>query len=96
MQFWPFFLFSKLFIYFFQLYRINTQYNVLYVSGQIPGEVGDFVKVQDSFSFKQKFKSPPPFPTFIADAETVLAEDIYAEEIHPYTGESFSYTGDDA
>jgi len=77
-----------------KLYRINTLYNILYVSGQIPGEVGDFVKIQDSFTWKQKFPVPPPFPTFIPDPENVLPEDIYADEIHQYTEESFSYKGD--
>jgi len=37
---------------------------------------------------------PPPFPTFIPDPENVLPEDIYADEIHQYTEESFSYKGD--
>lgn len=72
------------------------QYNVLFVSGQIPGEIGDYIKMQDSLSWKQKFPTPPPFPTYIPDPEAVLPEDMYADEILPYSGESFSYQGDSA
>ena len=80
---------------FLQLYRINTKYNILYISGQVPGTVGDFVKIQDSRAKKAKFVTPPPFPTYIPDAEDPLAEDIYSEDVQPYTADSFTFQGDD-
>ena len=62
--------------------------------GQVFGAKGDFVKIQDSKSGKQKFKTPPPFPTFIPDAEETLPEDMYSDDIRPYTEESFTFKGD--
>ena len=47
-------------------------------------------------SKKQKFSSPPPFPTYIPDPENPLPEDTYAGEIHPYTDGSFTFKGDES
>jgi len=59
-----------------QVVRINTKFNVLYLLGRVPGELGDYLKVTD---FYNKFSTPPPFPTHSSQEE--LAEDLYADQM---------------
>eukprot|EP00794_Sanderia_malayensis_P014152 gene14152-15629_t len=78
------------------LYRINTVYNILYVSGQVPGSVGDFVKIQDTKIHRRKFKVQLPFPTYIEDdVDSPIPEDIYSDDVHTAADGSFSYGGDE-
>ena len=71
--------------------RINTKYNVLYVSGQaIPGETNSIVKVFDSILPLRKPTKPVPFPTYLATDED-LPEDMYIEEIHKFGDPTIEY-----
>ncbi|XP_045471262.1 39S ribosomal protein L3, mitochondrial [Harmonia axyridis] len=64
-----------------KIWRINTKYNVLYVSGQaIPGGTNDVVYIYDSILPTRKPAGPLPFPTYLMNDE--VAEDIYDKEIH--------------
>lgn len=69
-----------------KIWRINTKYNVLYVSGQaIPGETNSVVYVFDTVLPLRKPTKPLPFPTYLGLDETELPEDIYDEEVHRFS-----------
>ncbi|KAK9888437.1 hypothetical protein WA026_000685 [Henosepilachna vigintioctopunctata] len=73
-----------------KIWRINTKYNVLWVSGQaIPGETNSLVYVYDSLVPSKKPTEPLPFPTFLHGDE--LPEDIYDKEVHSFEGPSILF-----
>lgn len=73
-----------------KIWRINTKYNVLYVSGQaIPGETNSIVTIYDTVLPLRQPKDALPFPTRI-DAEN-LPEDIFDEEIHQFNEPSIMF-----
>ncbi len=45
-----------------QIFKIDTERNLIYVVGHVPGNAGGFVRVVDAVKGPQ-FPSPPPFPT---------------------------------
>ncbi|XP_047134436.1 large ribosomal subunit protein uL3m isoform X2 [Hydra vulgaris] len=61
-----------------RILRINTKFNVLYIRGGIPGEIGGFLKIKDSPY--NKFPKDPVFPTHFDDS-LPLDEDLYAEDV---------------
>lgn len=64
-----------------KVWRINTKYNVLWVSGHaIPGETNDVVYIYDSILPTRKASSPLPFPTYLLNDE--VPEDIYDKDVH--------------
>lgn len=64
--------------------RINTRYNVLWVSGQaIPGETNSIVYIYDTVLPLRKPTNPVPFPTYLGEVSS-LPEDIYEDNIHPF------------
>lgn len=44
------------------LFKIEPKRNLLYIKGSIPGNVGGYLRITDSYVYK--FKTPPPFPTY--------------------------------
>lgn len=69
-----------------KIWRINTKYNVLFVSGQnIPGETNSIVTVYDTILPLRKPKSAVPFPTLLSTEGTDIAEDMYDEEVHKFS-----------
>ncbi|ROL45895.1 39S ribosomal protein L3, mitochondrial [Anabarilius grahami] len=68
-----------------KIWRVNTKYNVLYVNGSVPGHRNCLVKVRDTVlpTRFEKNKSPP-FPTFFADGDEELPEDLYDEDMFQF------------
>ncbi|KAL3281390.1 hypothetical protein HHI36_004600 [Cryptolaemus montrouzieri] len=75
-----------------KIWRINTKYNVLWVSGQaIPGDCNSVVYIYDSCLPTRKPKEPIPFPTYLLEDE--LPEDIYDKELHCFDEPSIIFDG---
>ena len=49
-----------------QLFKIDTEKNLLYVKGHVPGNKGCYVRVTDAVK-GPKFPVPPPVPTFMPE-----------------------------
>lgn len=49
-----------------QLYKIDTEKNLLYVRGHVPGPKGTYVRVTDAVKGAH-FPAPPPVPTFVPE-----------------------------
>ena len=81
--------------------RINTRYNVIYVSGRIPGHVNTFVKITDALRRKicietdeDEKKQIGPFPTFYPKlAERNVQENIFDENVFKFEDPSIVFTG---
>lgn len=66
------------------IWRINTKYNVMWVSGQnIPGETNSLVYVFDTILPLRKPSEAPPFPTAI-ESNDPLIEEIYHPDLHDW------------
>ncbi|KAJ8945457.1 hypothetical protein NQ314_009209 [Rhamnusium bicolor] len=75
-----------------KILRINTKYNVLWVSGQaIPGETNSIVYVFDTKLPLRKPTKPLPFPTYLGDIDENIPEDIYDESIHNFSNPTIVY-----
>lgn len=71
----------KFFIFLFQILRINTKYNILYLLGNCPGKKGSFITIQDSY---KPHEHPPPFPTYFPDPQDPLPEDMFADDVQQF------------
>lgn len=49
-----------------EVYKIDTQRNLVYIRGHVPGHAGNFVSIQDAVK-GPKFPSEPPFPTAMVE-----------------------------
>lgn len=68
-----------------KVWRVNTKYNVLYVNGSVPGHRNCMVKVRDSILPNRLEKNKnPPFPTFFADGDEELPEDLFDEDMFQF------------
>lgn len=77
----------------FQVWRINTNSNVIWVHGPaIPGTTGAYVYMYDSLlpHHKHTAESHPPFPTFFQD-ENEIDEELYDEDLHIFSQPSISF-----
>jgi large subunit ribosomal protein L3 len=77
----------------FQILRINTKYNILYVvGGNIPGPTHGYVKILDTYLNYRKMpllKNPPQMPTwFSEDAQEPLPEELFDESLFQFTDDS--------
>jgi large subunit ribosomal protein L3 len=59
------------------VYKIDTDRNLVYVKGHVPGNAGGFVRITDAVKGPY-FPSPPPFPTYFAKEGDPKGE-LYAE-----------------
>lgn len=78
---------------FFQIWRVNTLHNVLWVQGPaVPGGVGSYVYIYDSILPHRKptSKRHPPFPTFFQD-EQDIEEELYDNELHSFNLPSIQF-----
>ena len=72
---------------FTQVWRINTEYNVLYLTGPYtPGPTHCYTRVMDSRLYKHResmLNDPPHMPTFYPDEDTTepLPDDIVHEDV---------------
>lgn len=74
-----------------KIWRINTKYNVLWVSGQaIPGEVNSLVNIYDT-KLPLRLPKDLPFPTYWDTENDDLIEDIYDEEVHQFSESTILY-----
>lgn len=75
-----------------QILRINTKYNVMWVTGQaIPGETNSIVYIYDSKLPLRKPKSALPFPTYYGVIDENTPEDMYDENVHKFTDPPIVY-----
>ena len=70
--------------------RINTKYNILYIKGPLPGEVGGYLKLRDATNRKYP-NEPPFFPTYFEDRDDPLKEDLYAENVFSFRESSIEF-----
>ncbi|XP_042230659.1 39S ribosomal protein L3, mitochondrial-like isoform X2 [Homarus americanus] len=76
-----------------KVWRINTHYNVLWVSGPaIPGSTGSYVYIYDSFLPTRKYtaENHPPFPTLFQD-EQEIDEELYDPDLHVFSEPAISF-----
>ncbi|XP_077347636.1 large ribosomal subunit protein uL3m [Lithobates pipiens] len=79
--------------YALKVWRINTKQNIIYVNGSVPGHSNCLVKVTDTKLFvKQKGFENLPFPTFFADGDEELPEDLYDDEVFQFNEPSVEYS----
>ncbi|KDR10699.1 39S ribosomal protein L3, mitochondrial [Zootermopsis nevadensis] len=75
-----------------QVLRVNTKYNVIWVKGQgIPGGTNSIVYIYDTFLPLRKPKEAPHFPTYYPEDEEPLPDEIYSENLHPFTAPTIKY-----
>ncbi|XP_035287425.1 39S ribosomal protein L3, mitochondrial isoform X1 [Anguilla anguilla] len=74
-----------------KVWRINTKHNVIYVNGSVPGHRNCLVKVRDTIvPTRLGAAQNPPFPTFFADGDEELPEDLYDEDVFQFGEPSVS------
>uniref|UniRef100_A0A7M4FUB5 Large ribosomal subunit protein uL3m n=2 Tax=Crocodylus porosus TaxID=8502 RepID=A0A7M4FUB5_CROPO len=74
-----------------KVWRINTKHNIIFVNGSVPGHRNCLVKITDT-NLPTHCLENPPFPTFFADGEEQLPEDLYDEDVFQFTDASVTYT----
>ncbi|XP_058233404.1 large ribosomal subunit protein uL3m-like isoform X1 [Hemibagrus wyckioides] len=68
-----------------KVWRVNTKNNILYVNGSVPGHRNCLVKVRDTVLPRHLEKNKnPPFPTYFADGDEELPEDLYTEDMFQF------------
>ncbi|KAJ8921075.1 hypothetical protein NQ315_015871 [Exocentrus adspersus] len=78
-----------------KIYRINTRYNVLWVSGQaIPGETNSIVYVYDTKLPLRAPTKPLPFPTYLQELDESMPEDVYDESVHVFSDPTIFFKGE--
>ncbi|XP_030062324.1 large ribosomal subunit protein uL3m [Microcaecilia unicolor] len=76
-----------------KVWRVNTKYNIIYVNGCVPGHTNCLVKVKDSklLAYREQNKNLP-FPTFFADGDEELPENLYDDQIFQFSEPSVTYS----
>ena len=73
-----------------KIWRINTQYNVMWVSGSaIPGETNHLCYIYDTILPLRQPKTPPHFPTYFENNEENL--DLWSDELHNFNDKSILF-----
>lgn len=76
----------------YQILRVNTKYNVIWVQGQnIPGETNTLLWIYDTLLPLRKLKDPPQFPTYLPSPENTLPEDMWSDLVHQYGEPTIEY-----
>ncbi|XP_063703600.1 large ribosomal subunit protein uL3m [Culicoides brevitarsis] len=74
-----------------KIWRINTKYNVMWVSGQnVPGAVNSLVYIYDTILPTRKPETAPPFPT--APEVDELSEEFVDENMHDFRDPTIFFT----
>ncbi|XP_072366201.1 large ribosomal subunit protein uL3m isoform X2 [Scyliorhinus torazame] len=72
-----------------KVWRVNTKENILYVHGSVPGHKNCFVKVNDTaLPTHQEDNKNPPFPTYFADGDEELPDDLFDDAVFQFTAPS--------
>lgn len=59
---------------------MNHKHNVVYVKGPVPGHKNTYVRITDA---KMKTNcTAAPFPAYLADPNSSLPEEEYADSVH--------------
>lgn len=75
-----------------KIWRINTKFNVLWVSGPgIPGETNSVVHIYDTILPLRICKESPPFPTATTEYDASLPDDIWSNELHDFRDATIFY-----
>jgi len=75
-----------------KIWRINTKYNVLWVSGSgIPGLTNSVVFIYDTILPLRIPKASPPFPTSTLEYDESLPDDIWSDELHDFRNPTIFY-----
>nr|XP_008110976.1 PREDICTED: 39S ribosomal protein L3, mitochondrial [Anolis carolinensis] len=76
-----------------KVWRVSTKFNVIYVHGSVPGHRNCLVKVSDSSlpAYREDCKDFP-FPTFFADGEEELPDELYDEEVFQFSEPSIAFS----
>lgn len=78
-----------------KIWRMNTKYNVLWVSGQaVPGATNSVVNIYDTILPLRRNTTSPPFPTSTVEYDESLPEDIWDEELHDFRNSTIFYQAD--
>ncbi|KAL8165480.1 UNVERIFIED_CONTAM: 54S ribosomal protein L3 [Gekko kuhli] len=76
-----------------KIWRVNVKHNILYVHGSIPGHTNCLVKVTDSnLRPYRDCNKNLPFPTYFADGDEELSDELYDEEVFQFTEPSIVFT----
>ncbi|XP_046411611.1 39S ribosomal protein L3, mitochondrial [Neodiprion fabricii] len=76
-----------------KILRINTKYNVLWIHGiSIPGETNSFVSIYDTILPLRRLKESPSFPTYLPTADEPLPEELFCDELHPFTEPTIQFS----
>ncbi|KAM4706058.1 large ribosomal subunit protein uL3m [Rhinophrynus dorsalis] len=79
--------------YALKVWRVNTKLNIIYVNGSVPGHTNCLVKITDTtIHVKKKGHENLPFPTFFADGDEHLPEDLYDEDVFQFSEPSVNYS----
>ncbi|XP_062980835.1 large ribosomal subunit protein uL3m [Elgaria multicarinata webbii] len=75
-----------------KVWRISAKHNIVYVNGAVPGHRNCLVKIRDSSlpAYQDDCKNSP-FPTFFADGEEELPDDLYDEEVFQFSEPSITF-----
>uniref|UniRef100_A0A7D9NL86 Large ribosomal subunit protein uL3m n=1 Tax=Xenopus tropicalis TaxID=8364 RepID=A0A7D9NL86_XENTR len=73
------------------VWRVNTKHNIIYVNGSVPGHTNCLVKVTDTKLHGKKLSENLPFPTYFADGDEELPEDLYDDEVFQFSEPSVKY-----
>lgn len=78
-----------------KIWRINTKYNVLWVSGiGVPGATNAIVYIYDTNLPLRQPKNPLAFPTYFNQEDDIFEEDIYDADIHKFCDPSLMFEKD--
>ncbi|GFG41093.1 hypothetical protein Cfor_00554 [Coptotermes formosanus] len=79
-------------LYGLEVLRVNTKYNVIWVKGPaVAGETNSTVYIYDTRLPLRKLKETPHFPTYYPEDDDPLPDDIYSENLHPFTAPTITY-----
>ncbi|XP_078520001.1 large ribosomal subunit protein uL3m [Lissotriton helveticus] len=76
-----------------KVWRVSTKHNTIYVNGSVPGHTNCLVKVRDSgLPMYRNSKENLPFPTYFADGDEELPEDLFDEDLFQFNEPSITYS----
>lgn len=84
----------------FQVVRVNTKYNVIYVLGQATaGETNSLVTIHDTLLRRKSLKTlevTPCFPTYFRDlGNEELPEELFVDNVHNFNESTIVFKEDE-
>jgi len=81
-----------------RIVRINQKFNCIWVEGRVMGPVGGHLNIYDSGLWHNRYRDPenhPPFPTHFPAEQEIEGEDLYAEDVHPFSEPTLEFEKDE-